>query len=32
MSEGQAGEPALRIRFLGPWPPYSFAEARPATG
>ncbi|MFE6629955.1 GvpL/GvpF family gas vesicle protein [Streptomyces rochei] len=29
LSEAQAGEPALRIRFLGPWPPYSFAEARP---
>lgn len=24
------GWPALRIRFLGPWPPYSFARLRPA--
>lgn len=23
----QEEEPALRIRFLGPWPPYSFAQA-----
>ena len=22
----QAEQPAARIRFLGPWPPYSFAE------
>ncbi|MET7408445.1 GvpL/GvpF family gas vesicle protein [Streptomyces parvulus] len=29
LSEAQAGEPALRIRFLGPWPPYSFTETRP---
>ncbi|WP_329473859.1 GvpL/GvpF family gas vesicle protein [Streptomyces sp. NBC_01723] len=29
LSEAGAGEPALRIRFLGPWPPYSFAETRP---
>lgn len=27
----QAEEPAARIRFLGPWPPYSFAEV-PAPG
>jgi len=26
----QAEEPALRVRFLGPWPPYSFATLRPA--
>ncbi|MEU9591687.1 GvpL/GvpF family gas vesicle protein [Streptomyces sp. NPDC048219] len=29
LSEAQAGQPALRIRFLGPWPPYSFTETRP---
>ncbi|MCF2128201.1 GvpL/GvpF family gas vesicle protein [Strepomyces sp. STD 3.1] len=29
LSEARAGEPALRIRFLGPWPPYSFTETRP---
>ncbi|MEU0228440.1 GvpL/GvpF family gas vesicle protein [Streptomyces sp. NPDC006284] len=29
LSDAQAGQPALRIRFLGPWPPYSFAETRP---
>jgi hypothetical protein len=29
LSEAQARRPALRIRFLGPWPPYSFAEIRP---
>jgi len=23
-------EPALRVRFLGPWPPYSFVALRPA--
>jgi hypothetical protein len=22
-------EPALKVRFLGPWPPYSFAALRP---
>lgn len=27
-----AEEPALRVRFLGPWPPYSFAALRPAAG
>ncbi len=26
LSELQAEQPAVRIRFLGPWPPYSFAE------
>jgi hypothetical protein len=26
----QETEPALRVRFLGPWPPYSFAALRPA--
>lgn len=26
----QGEEPALRVRFLGPWPPYSFAALRPA--
>lgn len=25
----QDEEPALRVRFLGPWPPYSFAALRP---
>jgi hypothetical protein len=25
----QAEEPAMRVRFLGPWPPYSFAALRP---
>ncbi|AKZ53559.1 putative GvpL-like protein 2 [Streptomyces ambofaciens ATCC 23877] len=29
LSEAQALQPALRIRFLGPWPPYSFTETRP---
>ncbi|MYR41928.1 GvpL/GvpF family gas vesicle protein [Streptomyces sp. SID5910] len=29
LSDAQAGQPALRIRFLGPWPPYSFTETRP---
>ncbi|MFF9041850.1 GvpL/GvpF family gas vesicle protein [Streptomyces sp. NPDC014892] len=26
LSELQARQPAVRIRFLGPWPPYSFTE------
>ncbi|GGZ41055.1 GvpL/GvpF family gas vesicle protein [Streptomyces poonensis] len=26
LSELRAQQPAVRIRFLGPWPPYSFAE------
>lgn len=26
LAEVQEEEPAARIRFLGPWPPYSFAE------
>ena len=26
LSELQARQPATRVRFLGPWPPYSFAE------
>lgn len=26
LSELQARQPAARIRFLGPWPPYSFTE------
>ena len=26
----QDADPALRVRFLGPWPPYSFAVLRPA--
>ncbi|MFF9453391.1 GvpL/GvpF family gas vesicle protein [Streptomyces flaveolus] len=29
LSDAQARQPALRIRFLGPWPPYSFTETRP---
>ncbi|MGV9288287.1 GvpL/GvpF family gas vesicle protein [Streptomyces sp. NPDC003719] len=29
LSDAQAGRPGLRIRFLGPWPPYSFTETRP---
>ncbi|MFF7604974.1 GvpL/GvpF family gas vesicle protein [Streptomyces parvulus] len=29
LSEARADEPALRVRFLGPWPPYSFTETRP---
>ncbi|MCG8967484.1 GvpL/GvpF family gas vesicle protein [Streptomyces sp. CL12-4] len=29
LSDAQTGQPALRIRFLGPWPPYSFTETRP---
>ncbi|MFD7703470.1 GvpL/GvpF family gas vesicle protein [Streptomyces caelestis] len=29
LSEARAGQPALRVRFLGPWPPYSFADTRP---
>ncbi|MET9368820.1 GvpL/GvpF family gas vesicle protein [Streptomyces griseoflavus] len=28
LSDAQAGRPELRIRFLGPWPPYSFADTR----
>lgn len=28
----QDEEPALRVRFLGPWPPYSFASLRPVGG
>lgn len=34
LSETQAGQPACRIRFLGPWPPYSFTETghRPHVG
>ncbi|MFJ8187680.1 GvpL/GvpF family gas vesicle protein [Streptomyces sp. NPDC096105] len=34
LSETQAAQPACRIRFLGPWPPYSFTEAehRPRDG
>ena len=26
LAQIQAEQPAVRIRFLGPWPPYSFAE------
>jgi hypothetical protein len=29
LSDAQTAQPALRIRFLGPWPPYSFAETGP---
>ncbi|WP_221355781.1 GvpL/GvpF family gas vesicle protein [Streptomyces beigongshangae] len=28
LSELQARQPAVRIRFLGPWPPYSFTDDR----
>lgn len=28
----QAEQPAVRVRFLGPWPPYSFADADPVSG
>ncbi|MEU6889649.1 GvpL/GvpF family gas vesicle protein [Streptomyces viridosporus] len=28
LSEVRARQPAVRIRFLGPWPPYTFTDAR----
>ncbi|MFF7655024.1 GvpL/GvpF family gas vesicle protein [Streptomyces sp. NPDC007983] len=28
LSEARTQHPALRIRFLGPWPPYSFTDAQ----
>lgn len=31
LAEIQDEQPAARIRFLGPWPPYSFAELSSAT-
>lgn len=30
LTEVQARHPATRVRFLGPWPPYSFTDAVPA--
>ncbi|MGV9915200.1 GvpL/GvpF family gas vesicle protein [Streptomyces tendae] len=26
LSQTRAEQPACRVRFLGPWPPYSFAD------
>ncbi|MGJ3560847.1 GvpL/GvpF family gas vesicle protein [Streptomyces sp. INA 01156] len=31
LTELRTRRPAVRIRFLGPWPPYSFTDTRPHT-